>query len=281
MKRVAAFFILFLSSAHAAGAADVAMGQGVSLSEPEDDTRWVTQVTPYLWAAGLEGKISPFRRGPVIETDKSFSDVLDDLNFGGFANLWTRHGRFVFSADAMYIKTTDADAIGPLPAFQIPGLGVTIPVGATIGARVDTEQFMATLQGGYRIVETPRFTLDALAGARIWHISNEIKVTAEHTGIGRRTASYGESFGWADPLAGLRAFVPLTEQFSLQAQADAGGFGAGADLTWSVLATANYTVNDSLSLSAGYKALKVDYDRDGHVYDVFLSGPVVGMTLRF
>jgi hypothetical protein len=135
---------------------------------------------------------------------------------------------------------------------------------------------MATLQGGYRVVDTPDFTLDALAGARFWHISNDVTVSA--LGVSR---TYGESFGWVDPVVGLRAFLPLTDKLSVQAQADVGGFGAGSDITWSALATINYTFTDHLSVSAGYKVLDVDYDRGGHVFDTRLSGPVLGLTLRF
>ena len=32
---------------------------------------------------------------------------------------------------------------------------------------------------------------------------------------------------------------------------------------------------------AGYKALSVDYDEDGHVFDATLKGPVLGLTWRF
>lgn len=140
---------------------------------------------------------------------------------------------------------------------------------------------MATLQGGYRVIDTQQVTLDVLAGARFWHISNDVMVTASHVSAGSRTASHRESFGWVDPMVGMRAFAPLTEKLSLQAQADIGGFGVGSDLTWSVLATANYVVTDHFSVSAGYKGLKVDYDRNGHVYDTTLSGPVLGVTYRF
>ena len=234
-----------------------------------------------MWAAGLDGDISPFRRAPTISVEKSFSDVMEDLNFGGFANIWGRYDRFVFSGDVMYVDTTGSHGTGPLPALQIPGLGVVIPPGATVDARVDTQQFMATLQGGYRVIDTPVFTLDALAGARFWHISNDVTVTASHLDIGRRSATHGESFGWVDPIVGVRAFLPMTEKLSLQAQADVGGFGVGSDFTWSVLTTINYTVTDHISVSAGYKVLDVDYDHGGHVYDTRMSGPVLGATYRF
>lgn len=65
------------------------------------------------------------------------------------------------------------------------------------------------------------------------------------------------------------------------AQGDIGGGGAGADSTWSLLATLNYVISDSLSSSIGYKALDVDHDRSGHVHDVRLHGPVFGLTYRY
>jgi len=265
-----------------------AYGADVGAPQPEetppvaaDGSTWAVQITPYMWAAGLDGRISPFRHGPTIGVENSFSDVLDNLNFGGFVNIWGRYDRFVISGDVMYVDTTDDHGSGPLPALQIPGLGVAIPPGASVDAKVDTKQFTATLQGGYRMVDTSQFRLDVLAGARFWYISNDVTVTASHALIGTRRASYGEDFGWVDPVVGLSAFLPVTDRLSIQAQADIGGFGAGSDLTWSVLATVNYVVSDHLSASAGYKVLDVDYDRRGHGFDTRLSGPVLGMTYRF
>lgn len=283
MVRYAVVVVLTLTL----GAAQAAYAADAGLDQPEEPTpevtespTWALQITPYMWAAGLEGNISPFRRAPTIEVEKSFSDVMDDLNFGGFVNIWGRYSRFVFSGDAMYVDTTDSHGTGPLPALQIPGLGM-IPPGANVDAEVDTKQFMATLQGGYRVFDTAELTLDALAGARFWYISNDVSVTASHPAIGSRSATHGESFGWVDPVVGMRAFLPLTEELSVQAQADVGGFGAGSDFTWSALATVNYVFTGHLSASVGYKVLDVDYDHDGHVYDTRLSGPVLGVTYRF
>lgn len=271
-----------------AAAVSVAMGLATPAIAADDvetpvaamQADWALQVTPYMWAAGLKGDISPFRRGPTLSVDKSFSDVLEDLNFGGFVNIWARADRFVFSGDVMYVDTSDAEGTGPLPAFQIPGIGI-IPPGASVSADVDTKQFTATLMGGYRVIDQPGFTLDALAGGRIWHISNDVAVTVAVPGIGSRTVSHGEDFGWVDPLLGLRAFVPFNDKLSFQAQGDIGGFGAGSDVTWSLLGTLNYVFTDHLSGSVGYKVLAVDYEHDGHVFDTRLQGPVLGMTYRF
>ena len=158
--------------------------------------------------------------------------------------------------------------------FRFPGTS-TLPAMDVMGT-VDTKQFMGALQGGYRIIDTPSFTLDTLGSIRVWHISN--KITAKAAG---RSESYRESFGWVDPIVGTRAFANLTEKLSVQTQADIGGFGAGSDLTWSFLSTFNYTLNNNFSISAGYQLLDVDYRHGGHVYDTRFQGPVIGLTYRF
>lgn len=230
----------------------------------------ILQVTPYLWAAGLEGDISPFRRLPTVNTQKSFSDVMEKLHLGGFLNVWGRSDNFVLSGDIMYVNTIDSRTIGPLP--PLPG----VAPGTTVNGSVDTKQFMATFQGGYRVYKNDGFTIDALAGGRFWQISNEVTVSA-----GNLSRSYSEHFNWLDPVIGTRVFVPVSDKLSVQGHADIGGFGVGSDFTWSALATLNYTVTDYASLSAGYKSLTVDYSNDGYTYDVQLRGPVLGATFRF
>lgn len=96
---------------------------------------------------------------------------------------------------------------------------------------------------------------------------------------GSQSRSHDESFGWVDPVIGARAFYRFTDKLSLQA--DLGGFDVGSKLTWQAMGTLNYIVTHTLSASAGYKVLEVDYDSDGHVFNTTLSGPVLGMTYRF
>lgn len=229
---------------------------------------WIVQVTPYMWASGMEGDISPFQRAPTVHVDVPFSEVWDTLNFGGFLNVMAKRDRFVFSGDLMYVNLSDAAVIGPLP---------DLGPGTELDAKLDSIQFYAAALGGYRVIETPQFSLDALAGGRFWYISNDLTLEIENVG----SRSLKEDFTWFDPLVGARAFYNVTEKLSVMGQADIGGFGVGSELTWSVLGTVNYVFNDHWSASAGYKYLSVDYDDDGHVFDVDMSGPVFGVTYRF
>ncbi len=264
MKRALPSFVLTCGLV-ASGAA-IAADAGVQTEPPLGASDWVVQVTPYLWASGIEGDVSPFQSAPTVGVDLPFSEIWDHLNFGGFLNIWARRDRFVFSGDLMYVNVSDAKTFGPLPSLPP----------APLDAELDMVQFYAAVQGGYRLIDTPRFTFDALAGGRFWYISNALTVS-----YGGFSVSRSEEFNWIDPLIGARAFYAFTDKLSVMGQADIGGFGVGSELTWSVLGTFNYVFNDNWSASAGYKYMSVDYDNDGYVFDVDMSGPVLGVTYRF
>lgn len=270
MMRTTAGFAALLALTGSVLAADVLPPVAQPVAVEAERPLWAFQVTPYMWAAGLKGDISPFRRAPTIPVEKDFGDILDDLNFGGFINVWGRYDRFVFSGDIMYTSTTDSHSFGNIP--QLPGL----PPVASADVDVDTKQFTFTLAAGYRVFDVPGTTLDLLGGVRIWHVSNKVTVDA-----GFISASHKESFGWVDPVVGARLFHGLTDKLSFQMQADVGGFDVGSKFTYQALATFNYTFTDHLSASVGYKVLSVDYDHDGHVFDTTLHGPVLGLTYRF
>jgi len=253
----------------------------VLIPAEEERQPWVFQITPFIWAAGISGRMSPFQRGETVEVNQSFSEVLRNVNLSSFTNLWARNGRIVFSGNIMYADGTDRKTYNNLPAFQVPGITGVIPQGTHINGRADSTQFMTTMMGGYRVMDTDNYTLDILGGLRYWYIKNNVRVTANHPSIGEQRVSYGEKFWWVDPLIGARLFAPVTNNISFMSEIDAGGLGVGSDYTWSLLSTVNYTFANNLTASAGYKALKVNYNRRGHVHDVLQYGPVLGLTWSF
>lgn len=266
MKRVRVLVALVgVSIGSTASAADLPRpspaATGAAPAKPSD---WALQITPYVWASGLSGRFSPFRLVPTMHVKKSFADVMGDFNLGGFLHVWGRKGSLVLGGDFMYVSTTDSRSVDPAPI-----------VGAIHG-RLTTGLFYASLLGGYRLLDAKGITVDLLSGARVWSVSNRASVD-----VGPIALGYNKSFAWVDPLVGARVFWGLTDKFSVQAQGDIGGFGAGSKLTWHGVGTLNYALADHLSASVGYKILKVDYERNGYVFDVTMSGPVIGLTYRF
>lgn len=126
--------------------------------------------------------------------------------------------------------------------------------------------------------------LELLAGVRWW--DNKVRARFDPGAInGSLTAAVSED--WVDPVVGLRWTQSLGDRWQLRLRGDIGGFGVGADSTWSASATAFYSFNDRYVLEFGYKGTDVDYDNDkaggpgAFAYDTTTYGPVIGLAINF
>ncbi|MBB4122760.1 YfaZ family outer membrane protein [Martelella radicis] len=264
----AGFATASLSSA--AFAADpVAPQPTPAIPAPADD--WSFALTPYIWGAGLSGKVSPFTGAPTVRVDRSFSEILEELNLAGFVNFYATNGTFGAYADVMYVDTREAHATGPV---TLPGIG---PVPG-VNVNLDTKLFNAALFGTYRLADTDRFALDALAGIRVFKAWADVSAGITGTPNAYRAKS---DFGWVDPAIGARMEYDFGKGFSFVGQADIGGSSGGSDLTWQAMGAVKYDVSKTTALSLGYKYLSVDYDRDGHLLDIDMQGPTLGLTFKF
>ncbi len=227
------------------------------LALPVAAAEWRGQITPYVWGTGLGGDITPFAGAPTISFDKSFSDLMEDLDGAFFLSGFARRDRLVLMGDFSWSSSSKS---GRLP----PG----------VPAEGKVSQSSLTMLAGYRAVADERLTLDLLAGARAWDIKGSVSAAG-----GALKSSPSERF--ADPILALRANVRLAPRWSALVYLDFGGFGVGSEQTDQIVATANYRVNEGLYASVGYRYLSVDYRNGGTRLDVTMSGPLVGLTWRF
>ena len=223
---------------------------------------WTFVLTPYVWGAGLEGDIGVIPGLPVAAVDAGFDDIIENADIAFMLAAEARWRRFAIVTDLTYLSLS-IDGSTPGPLFG--------------GASVDSTTFFATTAGMYRVVENERLSLDLGAGARIWYVDNELRLSAG-TLPGRRVQ---DDESWVDPLVGVRGSVALGRGFKLAGAADIGGFGVSSDLTWQVIGTVDYQFNERFSARVGYRHLEVDYDNNGFVWDVSMSGPIIGGTIRF
>ena len=238
--------------------------QAKSQPPPPAESPWSFRLSPYLWVAGIDGKVG-VRSDLTANVDVGFSDIFKALDWfpppvmlGGEV----RYGRLGFVSDFIYLGLEDSS-------------GVTR--GAT-SAKADVNLKFAiwTFGGSYRVIERDPVTLDLLAGGRFWGLDGKAKVSAP-SGVQKRSGSDT----WVDPIIGISGRVELGSGFALQAEADVGGFGLVSDIDWQVLGTLQYQVSDSVTLDAGYRYLAVDYKNGGFLFDVALSGPIIGGSIRF
>jgi hypothetical protein len=223
---------------------------------------WTFTSTPYVWFAGLQGDLATISGLPPAEVDVSFSDIIENTDMALMLAAEANRDRWALLLDLVYLSVSgNAETPGPL-------LG---------GADFDTKTLFATLGVAYEVIERGRLRTDVVAGARLWYAETELDLSA---GILPAQSAQDEEF-WADPIIGVRAYADLGGGFSLASFFDIGGFGVGSDLTWQIAGTAGYRIRDWLWVRAGYRHLKVDYENGGFVYDVKMSGPILGVGFRF
>ncbi len=235
---------------------------------PADE--WTFTVAPYLWAAGLSGDIGLFGREPV-EVDMSFSDILDDLKFGAMVVSELHNGTWGVFSDLMYVKT-EAEKSITRDILNVP---------AELSASVTTESFTGTLMGEFRVIASEEMTFDVMAGGRLWYVNNDIE--AELKADGTKVAGFSGDDGetWVDPMLGVKTRINTGSSLYFTAWGMIGGFGAGSDLAWDVLGGVGWEWSDSFSTVVGDRALGVDYENDGFVYDVTQQGFILGAVIRF
>lgn len=267
VRRAATSRIVSGASTAALTVALVGWGAGAAAagerSKPSRDG-WTAQITAYGWMAGLGGTVRPARGGPTFEVSDSFGDILDKLDAAVFATAFARHERTILFASIDHVATSETVGVPPIAP----------PIDAISG---DVALTSGALAGGYRVLSADRYALDAMVGARVWWVDAEAMARAGGTPVAARS----EILRFADPILGARGRVELGGRLNAIAQADFGGFGAGSAFTWQAFGTVNYRVTDSFYLSAGYRHLSVDYRDGGRIFDVDLSGPLIGATLRF
>ena len=174
-------------------------------------------------------------------------------------------------ADAIYIKVEAEQGV----ERSIAGVPLEL------AGDIETSSFTGTIMGQNRVVIHLSATLDLMAGARIWSVENDIKLSLTAGGTPLAAFSGSDGSTWVDPMVGVRGRVDLSPSWYLTGWSMVCGFGAGSDIDWEVLGGVGYQWNNWLSIVGGYRALGVDYEDNGLVSDAVQHGPIRGAVLRF
>jgi hypothetical protein len=86
---------------------------------------------------------------------------------------------------------------------------------------------------------------------------------------------------WFDPYVGIRGRYNFSEKVYFLGRADIGGFSIGADLSWQASAGFGYQLSERKFFEVTYRALGVDYENDGYIYDMITHGAEVSLGMTF
>lgn len=262
IKAAARIGVISMSLAGGVAFAADAVPPPVTPVAPAPASGWTFAIAPYFWMAGMKGEIGQFGL-PTVDVDASFSDIMKNFDIGAMVVAEAHNGRFGFAFDIQYIRL-EADAPTPFGVIA-DSLDVTSETFTMMGA------------AEYRIFDSTQASVDLMAGARLWSVDTDIDLN----GAVVEPSSFSDGDTWVDPLIGVRGKAMLSEKVYLTGWGMIGGFGAASELTWDLMGGAGYVLNDRVSLVGGYRALSVDYENDGFLFDVVEHGPIIGAVFNF
>lgn len=243
------------------GTTTIAPGPGPVMTTTSDNG-WNFTLGLYGWGAGLDGDLGA--GGYAMPVDISFSDILDTLDMTAMGVVEARKDRWLFQLEGLYLRNS------------VSGSAETPVRNQTFSADLVAKTTRLEAIAGYRLLENEGASLDLFAGAVYYDIDNELDIKGPN---GSFSADSGDN--WIDPVIGLRLRQQLDEDWCVQVRGEVGGFGVNSDLVWQALALVGYQITDSSTLFAGWRHAAVDYQNGGFLYDVYCSGPILGMTITW
>ncbi|WP_315388787.1 hypothetical protein [uncultured Stenotrophomonas sp.] len=218
----------------------------------QDD--WQLSVVPYIWGASVKADVNAPPLAP-ITVHKSFSDTFQHLDMAAMAIIDARRGRWGILSDFTWVDTSE-DAM-------VPRVGLP----ATLETRVAT----AALMGHYRFIDEARWGLDAIAGARYWHLRGKVDVPALGRGV-------DISRNWVDPVLGVRLGWTLSGRQGITVWA----LGSASDaVRWDLMASYGVRITDHAWLRVGYRYLAMRQVTRYLDFDGAMAGPGLGLEWRF
>lgn len=210
------------------------------------------------------------------DMDISFSDILDNLDFGAMGLLEHQRGDWMFIFDIAYISLEiDKTASNTIASVSTNSEATQIVVEAFVGHRI----FKSYYANNYL-----KSAFDIFAGVRYNYV--DVKVDASVTVLGLNAQRALKSdIDFVDPVLMMRFKHNFNEKWGCTIHADAGGFGVGSELTWQAIAAVNYNLPGNFRIYGGLRYLHWDYDDDTRFGDMNwnadYAGPIIGITKRF
>ena len=215
---------------------------------------WQFKLTPYVWATSIEQRTDAGFLPNPIESDTSFSDLLDNLDGALLVAFKAQKERWAVSSDASYL------VVSPEGDSSIDS---------------ETRSLLWDVLGWYQL--SPG--LDLGAGMRM--IDVEIDVTPANPGL----PSPDIDKNYVDFVLGARYERALTERWELSVGGDI-SVGGDTDGMWMGQVLLGYRLADDKTVLFGYRRLEVEFENDRSGIrrietDLDMDGVGVGFRFEF
>jgi len=208
---------------------------------------WKYQITPYLWAASLDGTTAV--AGNDVDFKADFGDLISFVDAGVAARFEAKSERWGYFVDGFFIKlSADTD--------QQRG-----------AIKVTNDQKIVEAGLSYALSQK----LDLIVGGRYQKIDQDLVLPVI------RDLNGGDS--WIDGFIGAVWQPVNTDKWTLKLRGD---IGAGdSDSVWQAGVGGGYHFNKTWSILAAYRYLSTDFESDQFKWDVDQSGFGLGLGISW
>lgn len=221
---------------------------------------WQFELTPCLWAAGLEGDATI--NGNEVEFEKEASDVFDKLDIGGSLLGKAQYNRFMFLGAVDYFSmSTDNLDVEDQPE----------------GRTLDSKLLFGELAAGYQFDGfMDGMTIGVLVGARLASIEQDLELADGQTS--------SKDNNLADPILILNPSIPIfpskIDGLRFNPMLSIGG-GGDSDLVYELFPQFQYQITEHMAARLGYRTIGYKFEDGDNELNINLAGIMVGLGLTF
>ena len=224
---------------------------------------WQFYADLYGWMPNIYGESAT---GSDFEID--LDDILDNLQFMVMVVGGVKKDKWEFNVDVIYM---DLEGDKNSTAYLL-----NLPV--NVYADVELKAWVVTPTVRYNILEKDKFKLNILAGARYLYLDVDLKVDIDGVRDNEFSKSASDSGDVWDAIVGVTGEVMLNEKWYLPFQFDIGT--GDSDLTYQAFGGVGYRFS-RVDLIGGYRYLRWNFDDNSALDDLYISGPIAGVKIRF
>ena len=264
-----------ISFGHAMAATFLAIAASMSGTAAAQAAPASSDADKWQFTAGLYGYFATIK-GTIVsgtsstDIDVPFGDLWDALKMTFMGELGVHNGRWGAFADTLYL---DVGSGKLTKTRNVTVGGTTFPVTASESA--DVKANVWTLAGEYRLMSTPDWTVDALAGARSLYIKAKIDYSIGPI-LGQKETS-GTVWDGIVGVKGRYSFGDHREWF-VPFYLDVGT--GQTSLTWQALAGIGYRFHWGDAV-ATWRYMDWNGKSGKPIQDLNLNGPLLGVQLHF
>lgn len=238
-------------------------------AEAEPESVWQFNLAPYLWALNMNGTLQV--RTLRAHVDQSFSDIWDNLEFGGMLWFEANKGKFSLFGNAVYSILSDDSHAGTVAVDSLNKFGI-------FSSGAAYEIYRAYFN------HDSSFTVEPYAGFR--YTLNDTTLTIKDLPLVNLRGV--KNVNWIDPVAGARLKYFLNNAWSVVVAADLGGTNGTDHYSYNFIGLLGYEPQakwKNTSWYLGYRYLGQHYSTgsgaDLYNWNMKLYGPMFGVNFAF